>query len=353
MEFFKVRMSNGDSKSLEEGGVLKVLSLSPMKYKFSLRATIALFVLALIVLVSSSGCGVGHSPSGKIKVACSIYPLADFCLNVGGEDIEVETLVPSGADPHTYEPTASQIKFLSEARLLVTNGLGLEDWVTQIARKAGNPNLHILVTGDFVPESKLIPFSSVGGLSSHEELGEGHGKGEHKEVYDPHVWLDPTLALYQVKAIRDALAKIDPGNGNSYTKNASAYLEKLSSLDRRISRVTRTFSQKAFAVLHPAWTYFARHYGLNQACVAEESPGREPGAERLSRIVERIKQLGIRVIFTEPQISKKSAEVIASEAGKNVLVRTLDPLGSPKDSEVSTYIKMMEHNLRIMEEAMK
>jgi zinc transport system substrate-binding protein len=267
-----------------------------------------------------------------MKVAASIVPLADFCRNVGGDLVEVRTMVPPGASPHTYEPTSGQMKFLSDAKVFVTNGLELERWATDIVRKVGNPGLVTVVAADVVPRSRLL---KTGG------------------IYDPHVWLDPSLAVYEVKAIRDGLIEADPSHADEFTRNAADYVKKLETLDAEIRTITLKFSKKDFATLHPAWTYFAARYGLRQAGVVEELPGKEPSAKDIAKLVDKMKALGVKVVFTEPQFSDRAAVVIAQEAGPGVVVKKLDPLGNPDNPDVRDYIELMRHDVAAMRGAMK
>ena len=300
------------------------------------RTRVALVVVAALVAVTIagiSGCGGGQKRSGGLKVATSIEPLADFCKNVGGERVEVELLVPPRASPHTFEPTTEQMKFLSDASVFVYNGLDLETWITDIVKKVDNKQLVEVEAADRIPRSDLI--EAAGG------------------VYDPHVWLDPNLAMYEVEAIRDGLIKADPGNEDSYKKNAEAYIEELKGLNDYVKGETSAFTKKIFVSFHPAFTYFAHRYGLEQVGVIEELPGKEPGAGEIAKLVDDIKRQGVQVIFTEPQFSPRAAEAIAAESGVEVVLKSLDPLGSPDNPETATYIMLIKHDVGVMAEAMK
>ncbi|MCJ7652322.1 MAG: metal ABC transporter substrate-binding protein, partial [Actinobacteria bacterium] len=237
---------------------------------------VAFLLCALLVV---NGCG-NRQAAGKMKVVASIVPLADFCKNVGGDLVEVKTIVPPGATEHTFEPTYGQMKSLSESRVFVMNGLELERWATDVVRKVGKAGLVTVVVADAVPRTRLL---------------------ETEGVNDPHVWLDPSLAVYEVNAIRDAFIKTDPSHEDAYTKNAASYVKKLETLDSEIKKVTSKFSKKDFVAFHPAWTYFAARYGLRQAGVVEEFPGKEPSAQDIAGLVDKIKALGIKVVFAEPQ----------------------------------------------------
>jgi zinc transport system substrate-binding protein len=300
----------------------------------SSRSAAFVLALAMVVLSLAVPAGCSKQASGRLKVTASIVPLADFVRNVGGDLVSVEVMVPPGASPHTYEPTAGQLEFLSSSRVLVINGLRLESWVTDVVRKVGNKNLLQVVTGDAVPKSSLLPSIEVNAIT------------------DEHIWLDPHLAIYQVNAIRDGLIEADPKNRDIYTRNANDYTAELSTLDKQIASETATFTKRAFISMHPSWAYFAKRYKLDQAGAIEVLPGKEPSAKQIVDLVDTIKRLRITVIFVEPQFNPKPADVIAAEVG-GVQVRFIDPLGDPNKPDVSTYIKMMRHDVVVMGEVLK
>lgn len=299
-------------------------------------SAVTLSIAFLAAVAGLSGCKTTVPKGGRVKVAASIVPLGDFCANVGGDLVEVEVLVPPMTTPGTYEPTSEQKEFLSEARVFVVNGLGLEPWAAEVTGEIGNEELRTVVAGDAIPRQRLL---------KAEQPGEG--------PYDPYVWLEPGLATYEVNAIRDALIEVDPANKDTYAQNAGEYTERLATLDRRIHATTGTFSQKKFVALPPIWGYFAAHYGLVQVEVFHPVPGTEPSAEQIAGLVETMKSNGIKVVFTEPQFSPRTAQVIVHEAGQGAVVKMLDPIGNPDKPDVSTYIKMMNHDVDVLEASMK
>lgn len=301
----------------------------------------ALAAAVLMITAAAAGCG-SEPAAGKLKVAATIAPLADFCRQVGGDLVEVEMLVPAGASPHTYEPTTRQMVFLSEAGAFVYNGLGLESWITDVVRKVGNAELVEVEAAGQIASSDLIEAASE---QSHE--------GETGAVYDPHVWLDPKLAIQEVEAIRDGLVEADPDNADVYRENAGLYIRELEDLDGYVEAETNAFTLRKFVSFHPAFTYFARRYGLEQVGVIEELPGREPSAGEIARLVDLMDEQGVKVVFTEPQFSPRAAEAIAAESGGEVVVKSLDPLGDHDDPDTSDYIALIRHDVSVMSEAMK
>ena len=268
--------------------------------------------------------------AGKIKVIASIAPLADFVKQVGGPYVEVHLLLPPGASPHIYEPTPKVISDISDSRLFVKVGAGLEFWADKIIQTSGNKNLLVVTASSGMPLLHEI--------DSH-----------FTEEADPHIWLDPILARDIVTKIEKALITVDPQHAEFYRANSSTYREELSRLDREISEKVSTFKTNEYVTFHPAWNYFSRRYGLHVAGVIEESPGKEPGPKHIARIIDAINRIGSRVVFVEPQFNPKIAEAIAQESHAHIAF--LDPIGGQRGRE--TYLELMRYNISAMERVMR
>jgi len=281
-----------------------------------------LFILAL---------GVSTAFAEQIKVVASISPVGDMVRAVGGERVRVSVLLPPGASPHTFEPTFGMAKALSQAKLFFEVGAGLDFWGEKLV-KSSKENIRIIVLS--------------AGIKLLREEGK-HGL-EHK-TGNPHIWLDPVLAMEMVKKIGKALEEADPHGAVIYRKKSAEYVAKLQALDAEIRNTVSTFSIKSFVSFHPAWDYFASRYGLKSVGVIEESPGRDPTPKKLEAIVKAVKEYHIRAVFAEAQFNPKAAEVIAREAGVKVVM--LDPEGGLKDRD--TYLGLMRYNLEQMKKAMQ
>jgi len=291
-------------------------------------AKIIAVTLFLCLLTTAS-----PSYAGQIKVIVSIAPLADFVRQVGGDRVDVKLLLPPGASPHVFEPTPKAVKDVSVAAIFVKIGAGLEFWAEKIIQSSGN--------------KKLIIVDSSSGIQliKHHDEHEAHGSFGA----DPHIWLDPVIAISIVAKIEKALSEVDPQGAAVYGKNASAYKKNLSLLDRDIAGRVKNFRIKEYVTFHPAWNYFSRRYGLRVSGVIEEAPGKDPGPKHIIKIINDIKRTGSGIVFVEPQFNPKIGEVIAKEAGAKVLY--LDPIGGQKGRE--TYIEMMRYNINAIERAMR
>lgn len=297
-----------------------------------LKSIAMIAVLLWFIAIGSAACGgEAESPpvaTDNVLVAASIAPLADFARQVGGDHVQVITLVPPGASPHTYELTPAQAEQVARAKVLVLNGVGLEYWADKLIQSAGNPNLIVVDT------SKGIEILAG-------ETAEAGG--------NPHIWLDPRNAIIQMEHIRAALLRADPAHADDYRANAKKYIAELWELDQEIANEVATWSHRQFIAFHPAWAYFARRYGLEQAAVIERSPGREPSPAEVAQIVQTARRIEAKAIFAEPQFSAKAAQTIAEESGAQVLF--LDPLGSSLDDP--SYLSLMRYNLAQMAQVLR
>ena len=258
---------------------------------------ITILVLLLIVPILCGCVSQNEAPSGKTRVAATIAPLSEFVKIVGGDKVAIKVIVPPGAEPHTFEPTPSQMREVASADLYVMNGAGLEFWMAKMLQ---------------ANEQMVVVDSSQGIALLQESEGE----------IDPHIWVSLRNAAVQVDNICSGLIEVDPQNKDYYYKNRDDYLEKLKALDKELNRTFASKKSKIFVVHHPAWTYFARDYGLSQVPLMENE--KEPGPKYLGEVVDLAKKNNIKTIFVEPEYNPKAAEVIAREMDASII--SLDPL---------------------------
>ncbi len=291
----------------------------------------------------------------KLQVIASIFPVADMARQVGGDDVEVTTVVPAGASPHTFEMKPSLIKAFDSAKVFLMIGSGLEFWADQLVQSSSR-KLKPIVLSDgmtLIQSAGHHPGESAE-KAPHESNKSAHADHAHSHDFhtgNPHVWLDPHLAKTMVTRIAKALSVADPDHAIAYENRARAYLGRLDALDRETADTVNQFKNKEIVSFHASWDYFAARYGLTLAGVIEKSPGRNPTPREIADIVSRIKDYHIRAVFAEPQFSPRVADVIAREAGVKVLI--LDPLGGETLPGRNSYIGLMRYNLQIMKEAMQ
>ncbi len=254
----------------------------------------------------------------KITVVASFFPIYEFAKQVGGDRVNVITLIPAGVEPHDYEPTIQQLQQAESADVVFFNGLGFEDsWI------------------DKVTNDNLVDTSIPSNLS------------QGNQIRNPHIWLDPVFAKAQVQQIENALIEIDPNNKLYYQKNAVNFTNKLDLLDSEIRTVLQTCDKKDFIAFHDAFGYFAKRYSLIQHSVQGVSPEGEVLPQRIEEAIRLANDLGLKVIYAEELVDPRFAEVIAQEI-PNGKVLILSPLeGIEKDEEDSGigYLDKMEQNI--------
>ncbi len=254
----------------------------------------------------------GHSPrvaaGEKITAYVSIRPQGYFVQKVGGDLVEVKTLISPGQSHETFDPTPRTLADLAGADIYFTMGLPFEKNLSaKIA--ATMPNL---VRGDLLKNITLLKSP----LHGHHDHDIDHGE------YDTHVWMDPGRVKTMAANIADCLGRLDTLHRENYQANARAFQIELDVISGTISERLAPYEGKTFYVFHPAFGYFAESFGLKQAAV--EFEGKEPSARQLAELVDRIKNEKITTIFIQPQFSRKGADTIARELG--VKIEIMDPL---------------------------
>jgi zinc transport system substrate-binding protein len=266
-------------------------------------AVLTLLVIALLTAGCTQPAGVtGQEP---LKVAVTIPPQAEMVREVGGEHVAVQIVVPPGADPHTFEPTAGEIVRLSDSTLYFRVGPGLlpfEDVLVDRLREI-EPGIRVIDSSEGITL-----------LTSTDP--------DERGAPDPHIWLSLRNAEIMTTHVRDALIEADPANADEYRANSDDYISRLGETDGQITQVLARSGVHAILVTHPSWGYFARDYGLTQVAIGEE--GKEPTARELEQLVNLAETEHIRVIFAEPEFSLRGAEVLAEEINGTVVL--VDPL---------------------------
>ena len=327
-----------------------------MKF-YSIKMLRALAMTALVSAAMLSGCtrAAAPNPAAKadameskkmLKVMASFYPMYDFAAKIGGDKAEVITLVPSGTEPHDWEPADADIRNLEEADLFIYSGAGMEHWVDDVLASLDNKNLIS------VEASKGVALRD-GHSHSHEEE-EGAGEPEEEGQYDPHVWLSPLNAEKEMENIKNAYIKADPDNRDYYEANYELYASRFADLNQKFQDTLSSLPNKDIVVSHEAFGYLCDAYGLNQVGIEGLSPDSEPSPARMAEIIDFVRANHVRVIFFEELVSPKVAETIAKETGSSVQV--LNPLEGLSDEELESgadYFSVMEENLKQLEAALK
>ena len=249
--------------------------------------------------------------AAPLRVFVPIPPLTYLAERVGGNRVAVSVLVPPGADPHTFEPRPRLMAELAGAKGCFTIGMPFEKVLLDRILPT-TPTLTVFPADRGIPR---IPMEEHG----HEGAGEA---GTRPENLDPHVWLSPRNGLTMVRNLRDGLISLDPAGAATYRRNAEALSREIRELDRDLSSLLAPRKGMTLMVFHPAWGYFCRDYGLHQ--VAVEVEGKEPKPAQMKALIDRGRELKVKVLFLQPQISAKSAATLAEAL--NARVVKADPL---------------------------
>ena len=299
--------------------------------KLAIISIIVIIPLISFVVFSSDSKQFEKTNESKLQVISSFYPLHEFSQNVGKEKVDAKLLVPVGIEPHDWEPTIKDVQKMQKSDLIIINGIGFENWVDKL--------YEMNYQGGVVD-------TSIGIIKNMNEESSIH-KESHDESGDPHIWLNPVFAKIQVRNIADAFSDLDPENRQYFQENAANYINELDLLDSKI-RNELSGCNHDFIAFHDAFSYFADEYGLTQhTVISSYEPHAEPTAKTLENVINKAKQLNLKIIFTEETADPKTSQVIANEIGGKILV--LSPLEISGDG---TYISKMTENLNHLKEAL-
>jgi len=262
-------------------------------------------------LLSIGLAGLLFSCSNKVQqeniITVTIEPQRYFAEQLADSLFRIECMVPAGTSPETYDPTPAQMANLTHSKAYFCIGnIGFEEvWIDKL--KQNFPQIR------FFDNSNGIPLI----------MGHSHADNHsHKQGIDPHTWSSPKAARLIVQNMHDAFVEIDPVNKDRYTVNLQHLLEKIDTIDEKITQILQHSSQKAFIIYHPALTYFARDYGLTQYSI--ETDGKEPSPEQLRTLMKTAKEKGIKTVFVQQEFDRKNAELVARETGCRLIV--INPL---------------------------
>ena len=293
-----------------------------------------------------AGCGSAPQSGGDtLKVLASTTFLADIAQNVAGDRVQVESLLPVGADPHAYQAAPADVSKIAESNVLILNGVEYEHFIEPLLENAGGERFIIEATTGLTPHQ----------MEEHAAEAESGTSHEH-EAGDPHMWLDPNLVVTYVENIRDGMSKADPDGAETYAANAEAYIAQLKDLDAWISEQVNSIpaENRLLVTNHEALGYFAERYGFEvvDTILPSFSSEASASAQEIAAAVDAVKNSGAPAIFLGEVENADLANQIAAETGVKV-VDTLY-LESLTDGEpATTYIDMMKHNVTQIIEGLK
>jgi ABC-type Zn uptake system ZnuABC Zn-binding protein ZnuA len=296
---------------------------------------LGLAVLTLSVVACSDTGSAGGGKDG-VTVVTSIGILEDMVRQVGGDRVEVSTVI--SGDPHTFSPRPQDAQSVAGADLVVINGLGLEAGFERLARNTVDDD-RILVLAEGLPREP-----AEGADAGHAPDGDNHEDGgdEHEEG-DPHYWLNPRYGMAYVERLRDALSEVDPEGREEYEANAARYVSELETVDAEFERSVERIppERRKLVTAHRAFGHLAERYGLEQVGFVVNTAEQQASAGGAADLVRLIREQEVRAVFSEPQVRSSVLESIAAEAGVEVRVLLSDAFGEGVDS----YLGLLRFNM--------
>jgi zinc/manganese transport system substrate-binding protein len=301
----------------------------------------AVSLLAGCLALAASSLPAAAQIADKLKVVATFSILGDMVRNVGGERVEVATLVGPNGDAHVYSPTPADGRRLTEAKIVFTNGLKFEGWIDRLVKSTG--------TG----AEKVEAAKGVKPLKGEEEghrQGHDHGHGGS----DPHAWQSIGNAKIYVANIRDALIAADEAGKATYQANAASYLKRLDEVEAEVKGLVAKIplERRRIITSHDAFGYFEEAYGIDVVAPQGVSTESEASAKDVARIIQQIKRERIAAVFVENVSDARLMERIAKETGATIGSRVYSDALSEPNGPAGTYIDMMRHNIRAFSAAL-
>jgi ABC-type Zn uptake system ZnuABC Zn-binding protein ZnuA len=296
---------------------LTLVNVSVVELRPSLRLGLSrIAAIAGTTLLAIAACGpIGSSgaPSSTLNVVTTTTVFADMISNVGGQFVTVTSLAGKNADVHTFEPKPADIQTVAAAKLLIMNGLGLDDWLERAITNGSATGTPLVKLGVDLPGVELLP-------------------GEDPGTQNPHLWMNVKYAELYVDRIAAALKAADAAHAAQYDSQAATYKATLETLDASVrTRIAPIPEQnRKLVMFHDAFPYFAREYGITIVGVAVEAPGQDPSAGYTAELITAIRAAGVKAIFSESQFPTKLVDQHAAETGTKVVANHYDDaLGDP------------------------
>lgn len=292
-------------------------------------------LLAGHLILAGSPLPAATQGADKLKVVSTFSILGDLVRNVGGERVEVTTLVGPNGDAHVYSPTPADGRRLTEAKIVFTNGLKFEGWIDRLVKSSGTKAVKVEASKDVKP------------LKGEDGHGHGHDN-------DPHAWQSIGVAKIYVSNIREALIAADAAGRETYEANTAAYLKNLDDLEAEIRNLVAGIPAERRRIItsHDAFRYFEEAYGIDFVAPQGVSTESEASAKDVARIIQQIRREKIAAVFVENVSDARLMERIAKETGAKIGSRVYSDALSEPNGPAGTYIDMMRHNIRAFSAAL-
>ena len=307
------------------------------------RRDLLISATALIGL-SLTAPGPAWSADAPIPVVATFSILGDMVARIGGDRVAVTTLVGANGDAHVYHPTPADARAVSQARILVFNGLAFEGWLDRLVEASGFGGVRVVATDGIQP-------IRLEDAAAEKADGDGERGGG---AFDPHAWQNLANAVIYVDNITAALAKADPANASTYYGNRGVYVAEIEALASDIRRAVERLPEhrRTIVTAHDAFGYFSEAYGLRFVAPSGVSTESAPSAADVAALIRQIRDEGIKAVFVESITDQRLLEQIADETGASIGGTLYSDALSGPDGPASTYLDMMRHNVGMLAKAL-
>jgi len=309
-----------------------------------------------------------------LKIYTTLYPLEDFAKKIGGEYVEVESVMPPGADAHTFEPTTKQMMSIAEADAFIYNGLGMEPFAEKMAETLRNEKVKMVeATHDIETivhneahaheEEQHSDEAHAHEEEQHSDEAHTHEEEQHSESnphghdhgnFDPHVWLDPYRSITLAENIKNTLVELKPDAKEEFEKNYELLKAELQKLDEEFHQLADSKENPEMIVSHAAYGYWEEVYGIHQIPVTGLSPTDEPSQKDLEKIIQMANEKQIKYILFEQNVTPKVAEIVQNEINAEPLyLHNLESLTEEDRQNEEDYFSLMRKNLKALDKALK
>jgi zinc/manganese transport system substrate-binding protein len=301
---------------------LQVRRPSAVNRRLSMRKIIVTAIAATAAIAGLLLNAVPSNAQQKMKVVASFSILGDFVKNVGGDLVEVKSLVGANGNPHAFQPSPADARAISDANVMFVNGLGFEGWLDRLVAASGTKAMIVTATAGIDP---IAPNGRT----------------------DPHAWQSVGNAKIYVANIRDGFIAADPQDKMIFEANATRYLAKLDALERQVRAEVDKIpaDQRRVIVAHRAFEYFAKAYGVSFFAPQGPAMGAEPSAQALAAVINQIKTEKIRALFFENITDHLLLQQISQESGARIGGVLYSDALSEASAPASTYLDLMRSNL--------
>jgi ABC-type Zn uptake system ZnuABC Zn-binding protein ZnuA len=291
-------------------------------------------LFVLLMALSAGACGGAPNPSATApndtyRVITTTSVFADLAKMALGDAAYIESIVPTGIDVHTFQPSPSDVEKIQSADLIIANGLGLDGWIGSLIEASGKGDVDTLLLGEGLDQESGWVY-----LSNAETSG----------ALDPHVWLDPKGAILYVQHIADRVSRDAPDLAQRIAASSADGVNSIAAVDQDLAAEFAAIdpARRKIVTMHDAFGYFARAYDIEIVGVAVAAPGQDPSAQEIRALIDAIREAGVTALFSEVQLPSKVLDQIAAETGTTVLQDLYsDALGAaPADS----YLGLMRTN---------